>query len=64
MMSNGHLCSVQSISAPAVAKVLLMLTLPFAMVSVGSVTVGGRFGRMLSLANVSYGLCPYGFPIQ
>jgi peptidoglycan/LPS O-acetylase OafA/YrhL len=50
--------------AYVVAEMLLMLTLPFAVVSVGSVTVGGQLGRMLSLADVSYGLYLYGFPIQ
>jgi len=51
-------------NAYTVAEILLMLTLPFAVVSVGSVTAGGRLGRVLALADVSYGLYLYGFPIQ
>ena len=51
-------------NAYVVAEILLMVTLPYAVISIGNVTVGGRLGRVLSMGDVSYGLYLYGFPIQ
>ena len=48
----------------AVAEILLLITLPYVVISVGSVTVRGALSRLLARADVSYGLYLYGFPIQ
>jgi peptidoglycan/LPS O-acetylase OafA/YrhL len=48
----------------AVAEVLLLATLPYVVISVGSVTVGGALSRLLERGDVSYGLYLYGFPVQ
>ncbi len=52
------------VNAYAISEILLLLTLPYMVISVGSVTVGGTLGRLLSRADVSYGLYLYGFPVQ
>ena len=54
----------KSVNVFTVSEILLMMTLPFMVVSVGSVTVGGALGRFIARADVSYGLYLYGFPIQ
>jgi peptidoglycan/LPS O-acetylase OafA/YrhL len=57
--------AVPQIAGNAIAaELLLLLTLPFAVLSIGSTSVSGRFGRLLSRADVSCGLYLYGFPIQ
>ncbi len=48
----------------AVAEVLLLATLPYMVISVGSVTVGGALSRLLQRGDVSYGMYLCGFPVQ
>jgi peptidoglycan/LPS O-acetylase OafA/YrhL len=47
-----------------VAEVLLWLTLPYAVVSVGNVRLTGRLARLMAWPDVSYGMYLYGFPVE
>jgi len=46
------------------AEILLWLTLPYAVVSVGSVRLHGKLARLLAQPDISYGMYLYGFPIE
>jgi len=52
------------VNAYAVGEILLMVTLPYMVISVGGVRIGGAFGRLLERGDVSYGMYLYGFPVQ
>jgi peptidoglycan/LPS O-acetylase OafA/YrhL len=41
-----------------------MMTLPFAIISVGQLQLQGRVGRLLAFPDISYGLYLYGFPVE
>ena len=43
---------------------MLLLTLPYAVISVGTVRLRGRIGQLLNKPDVSYGMYLYGFPIE
>lgn len=46
------------------AEILLWLTLPYAVVSVGNVRLHGKLARLLAKPDISYGMYLYGFPIE
>jgi peptidoglycan/LPS O-acetylase OafA/YrhL len=46
------------------AEIMLLLTLPYAVISVGTVRLRGRIGQLLNKPDVSYGMYLYGFPIE
>ena len=47
-----------------VTEISLLLTLPFAVVSVGYIHISGPIGRLLAKGDLSYGVYLYAFPMQ
>jgi len=48
----------------SLSEVLLLFTLPYAVISVGSIRLTGRLGRLLAKPDFSYGMYLYGFPVE
>ena len=57
--------AVENLSNTSVlSEVVLLLTLPFAVISVGEVTLSGLAACVLSMGDISYGLYLYSFPVE